>query len=82
MIVVALPDASSDDSDSCAEIFRELLERAERGEIQACAVAYVAKGHEVGSAIEVGSSFNALLGATTLLQHDVLHHGDVPGIDG
>lgn len=79
--IVAIPERQSESSKSCAETLRELLDLAERGEILAVAAATVRTGQEVHTDIVIGdtlaSGFNALLGAVTLLQHDLLHSGDV-----
>jgi hypothetical protein len=81
MAVVAFPDQLSEQSERCAGTLRELLSEAERGEIRALAVAYVGKGHEVATVLNPETAHCLLLGVVTQLQHDLLHTGDVPGID-
>lgn len=80
--IAALPEKAAEASGACADLLREALAVAEAGDMRAVAICYVAKGHEVSSVYEAGGAYATLLGAATLLQHDILHGGDVPGIDG
>ena len=80
--ITRLPDAPSEVSVSCADLLRQALDVAEAGDMRAVAIVYVKRGHGIDSAFERGDAYASLLGGVTLLQHDVLHGGDVPGIDG
>jgi hypothetical protein len=76
--VILVPDSLSEEGKACADSLRDLLEEAENGQNLALAVAFIAPSHAVGSVLQRTNYHNALLGAVTTMQHDLLHNGDVP----
>lgn len=64
-------------NETIVKLLRDMLERAERGDIIAIAVATILPDLSTGSAYKLGdASLCEVVGAVELLKHRVLNHSD------
>lgn len=83
-LIIEPPDEPVDDAPiveaevhaDVVQLLRDMLERAERGDVVAVAVAGVTATGGVASAYRSGDRFFALLGSVTLLQARMISEGD------
>ena len=63
------------------DLLKDILAKAEAGEIEDIAVSWTTPNRGGSYTTTSFVDYLKLLGAVTLLQHDLLHEGNVPGID-